>query len=257
MSPPGACALAARAALILLILSLGGLIGRPALSQSAAVDLELVLAADGSGSIDDAELALQREGYAAAISSRKIIEAIQFGARGRIAVAYVEWGSPASQHTIVDWTLIEDEASARRFADALRSAPRQAAGYNSISNAIIYSSDLIHGNEITSTRKIIDISADAGNFGGQPLELVRRIAVDSGITINGLAIARPGSSRPRGAGRGYATLEEHFAHDVIGGPGAFVIVADGNTSFADAVFRKLILEIAGRAPRDGIRTAAR
>ena len=117
MPLPGICSLGARAALVALVFFVSGFVDRPALSQSAAVDLELVLAADGSGSIDDAELALQREGYADAISSRKIVEAIQFGPRGRIAVAYVEWGSPASQHTIVDWTIIEDKESAGRFAD--------------------------------------------------------------------------------------------------------------------------------------------
>lgn len=80
-----------------------GLFGAAAVrAQSVAVDLELVLAADGSGSIDYEELKLQRDGYARAITSRRVIEAIQFGPRGRIAIAYVEWGSPTSQHTIVD-----------------------------------------------------------------------------------------------------------------------------------------------------------
>ena len=80
-----------------------GLVGAAAaVAQSVAVDLELVLAADGSGSIDYEELKLQRDGYARAITSRRVIEAIQFAPRGRIAIAYVEWGSPASQHTIVE-----------------------------------------------------------------------------------------------------------------------------------------------------------
>jgi hypothetical protein len=237
---------------VLSLALVGGLFGgTAALAQTAAVDLELVLAADGSGSIDYEELKLQRDGYARAITSPRVIEAIQFGPRGRIAIAYVEWGSPTSQHTIVDWTIIKDRESSERFAAALRTSPRQATGYNSISNAIVYSADLIHGNDIESIRKIIDVSADAGNFGGQPLAFVRDTTVASGITINALAIARPGSTRPGGGGRGYPTLEDYFANEVIGGPGSFVVVADENTSFADAVFRKLILEIAGR--RDGAR----
>lgn len=234
-----------------------GLFGAAAArAQSVAVDLELVLAADGSGSIDYEELKLQRDGYARAITSRRVIEAIQFGPRGRIAIAYVEWGSPTSQHTIVDWMIVKDRETAERFASALRTRPRQATGYNSISNAIVYSADMIHGNEIASIRKIIDVSADAGNFGGQPMAVVREAAVASGITINALSIARPGSTRPGGAGRGYATLEDYFANEVIGGPGSFVVVADENTSFADAVFRKLILEIAGDSGRDGKKAAA-
>ena len=246
-----------RIALVLALIFVGGLFGAAAArAQSVAVDLELVLAADGSGSIDYEELKLQRDGYARAITSQRVIEAIQFGPRGRIAIAYVEWGSPASQHTIVDWTIIKDRDSAERFASALRARPRRATGYNSISNAIVYSADLIHGNDIASIRKIIDVSADAGNFGGAPLALVREATVASGITINGLTIARPGSTRPGGGGRGYGTLEDYFANEVIGGPGSFVVVAGEDTSFADAVFRKLILEIAGRDGKDNEKAAA-
>ena len=54
------------------------------------VDLELVLTADGSGSIDDEELALQRRGYAEAITHPQALDAIRSGFRQAIAVAYVE-----------------------------------------------------------------------------------------------------------------------------------------------------------------------
>ncbi len=222
-----------------------------AAAQQLAVDLELVLAADGSGSIDEDELRLQRQGYAAAIAHPDVLGAIRSGFNGRIAIAYMEWGSPASQHTIVDWTVIEDAASASRFAEALVAAPRQAIGYNSISNAIVYSANMIHDNQYDGFRKIIDVSADAGQRGGQPLALVRQATVMSGITINGLTIDRPGSSRPLGAGR----LEEHFRRDVIGGAGAFVMIADEENSFAVAVLRKLLLEIAGAGPTDAIQAA--
>ncbi|MCZ6610544.1 MAG: DUF1194 domain-containing protein [Alphaproteobacteria bacterium] len=45
-----------------------------------------------------------------------------------------------------------------------------------------------------------------------------------------------------------AGLEDAFAATIIGGPGSFVITADGGASFAKAVRRKLILEIAGLEP---------
>ncbi len=227
-----------------------------AMAQDRAVDLELVLAADGSGSIDDDELRLQREGYGHAMMHPRVLEAIQFGPRGRIAVAYVEWGAPESQHTIIDWTIISDRASAARFAQALISAPRAAFGYNSISNALIYSADLIQSNDIASIRRIIDVSADSGNFGGVPIELARDTVVQSGITINGLAIARAGSGRPTGGNRGYGSLENYFAQVVIGGAGAFVVVAGEELSFAEAVQRKLILEIASNEPTGSPRTLA-
>lgn len=218
------------------------------------VDLELVLAADGSGSIDEDELRLQRDGYARAITDPRVIDSIQFGHRQRIAIAYVEWGGPSSQHTIVDWMVISDKASAEKFASDLRSRPRAAYGYNSISNALVYSADLIATNAYEGPRKIIDVSGDGPQMGGLPLPTVRAATVAQGITINGLAIDREGSGRPGGARFGIS-LEEHFSRDVIGGVGAFVIVANRELSFADAVLRKLILEIASNAPSGNPTTA--
>jgi Protein of unknown function (DUF1194) len=210
-----------------------------------AVDLELVLAADGSGSIDEEELRLQRAGYADALTDPRVLGAIGGGYHQRIAVAYVEWGGPGSQHTIVDWTVVEGEASARAFAAALETAPRQAIGYNSISGAIDYSADLIATNRFEGTRKVIDVSGDGPQIGGRSVQAARDDAVDAGITINALVVKSPGGSF---RGPGGIPLDLHYERDVIGGGGAFVAVADETTSFAEAILNKLILEIAGKAP---------
>ncbi|MEQ9200681.1 MAG: DUF1194 domain-containing protein, partial [Rhodospirillales bacterium] len=124
-------------------LSCSGLRAQPAGDQ---VDLELVLAADGSGSIDEAEFALQRAGYAAAITDPDVLSAIRSGRFGRIALAYMEWGAPESQETIVDWMVISDLASAQAFAERLLAAPQVVYGYNSISNAIIHANAMIVAN---------------------------------------------------------------------------------------------------------------
>ena len=205
------------------------------------VDLELVLAADGSGSIDDAELALQREGYARAVRNPRVLEALTGGIYGKSVIAYVEWGAAESQHTIVDWTVIDGPESAAAFGEALVAAPRQAWGYNSISNAIVYGRNLIADNPYKGLRRVIDISADAGNIGGVPLPVARQMALDDGITINGLAISRPGSTRPLRA----VSLEAEFREFIIGGAGAFVVTVDEATSFEEAVLKKMILEVAG------------
>jgi hypothetical protein len=229
---------AANTAIVALTLTLG--VFSPAIAAEE-VDLELVLAADGSGSIDDEELRLQREGYARAVAHPKVLSAIGSGFLGKIAIAYVEWGGPESQHTIVDWTIVDGSESAAAFGAKLVAAPRAAVSYNSISNAIVYSQNLIETNDYAGLRRIIDVSADAGNLGGVPISVAREQAVSAGITINGLAISRPGSTRPfRGI-----SLEAHFERDVIGGPGAFVVTVDETISFADAVIKKLVLEIAG------------
>lgn len=207
------------------------------------VDLELVLAADGSGSIDDEEMRLQRQGYAAAITDPTVLSTIRSGYLGAIAVAYIEWGAAHSQHTIVDWTVIRDERSAEAFAEALVGAPRRAVGYNSISGAIDYAAAMIRDNDHDGSRRIIDVSGDAGQYGGRPLFLARAEALAEGITINALAIKSRGG-RGRAGLTGGRPLEDHYRDDVIGGPGAFVITADADRSFAQAVLQKLILEIA-------------
>jgi hypothetical protein len=206
------------------------------------VDLELVFAADGSGSIDDEELALQRQGYAAAVTHPKVLNAIRSGYRQAIAVAYVEWGGPHSQHTIVDWTKITDAASAGAFAAKLIAEPRRAESYNSISAAIDYSANLIRINAYEGMRKIIDVSGDGPQIGGRPLAEARAEAVIGGITINALVIDAPGGHLRGPMGE---PLVEHYRRDVIGGKGAFVLTARNREHFADAILKKLILEIAG------------
>ncbi|EIM25529.1 DUF1194 domain-containing protein [Microvirga lotononidis] len=213
----------------------------PALAET--VDLELVFAADGSGSIDDAELRLQRQGWAEALTSADVLNGIKDGPIGAVAVAFMEWGGPSSQVLIVDWHVIRDEASAKAFADRLMSAPRGAYGYNSISNAIDFSVRLVETNVHEGTRKVIDVSGDGPNMNGRSLEQARADALAKGFTINALAIRRPGSGRPGGPG-GMA-LEDYYGQSVIGGPGSFVEIADETRPFAVAARRKLLTEIAG------------
>src|SRR5262245_32876632 len=115
-----------------LALLLLALLAVPAAARER-VDLELVLAADGSGSIDEDELRLQRRGYAQALQHPMVLNAIRGGQYRKTAVAFVEWASDTSIATIVDWMIISDAASAKAFADALMAAPRKVWGSNSIS----------------------------------------------------------------------------------------------------------------------------
>lgn len=221
----------------------------PAWAQKPVpVDLELVFAADGSGSIDDEEMAFQRAGYAAAITHPRVLSAIRNGFLRRIAVAYMEWGDPESQHTIVGWIVIADQASARAFATKLLETPRAASGYNSISNALLYSADMIRGNRYDGTRRVIDVSGDGPNIGGAPINEVRRKLVAEGFTINALVVlARNALRGPSGE-----PLIEHYRNDVIGGPGSFALTADDRRTMADSLLRKLILEIAGARGRPAV-----
>ena len=205
------------------------------------VDLELVLLADASRSIDDVEIKLQRHGYAAAITHPDVLAAITSGFRRRIAVTYVEWGDVNSQEIVAPWTVIDGPKSAAAFAKILLETPRRAFGPNAIGNALAMAHALIEVNAIEGSRRVIDFSGDSAySFGGMPIYEARALALADDIVINGLAIlCRDCSGRPGGY-----YLEEAFAQLITGGPGSFVITADGKDRFAEAVLRKLLLEIA-------------
>jgi len=232
----------------LLIAAAGLLAALPAQAQDAArrkVDLELCLAVDGSGSIQEDEFAFQRLAYAQAISNPEVVGIMTSGFERSIAIALMEWGGAESMNPIVGWTLIDGPEAARGFADAVVAAPRKAFGWNSISNAIAFCQQWMEDNAFDGFRRVIDVSGDAGQHGGLPLPFVRELAVDTGIVINGLALHyRSGGL----SGPGGMPLVEHFRRDVIGGTGAFAIAVEKEEEFVDALIRKLILEIAWAEP---------
>jgi hypothetical protein len=207
------------------------------------VDLELVFLADASRSIDDGEIRLQRRGYAQAITHPEILAAIGSGYERKIAVTYVEWADETSQEVVVPWTVIDGAESAATFAEELLAAPRVAYGTNAIGSALAAAHALILVNDIESTRQVIDFSGDSSySYGGVPIYQARAAALAAGITINGLAVlCLTCDGRPIDY-----DLEDAFTDMIIGGPGSFVITADGSASFAEAVRRKLLLEVAGR-----------
>ncbi|SMX32781.1 DUF1194 domain-containing protein [Actibacterium lipolyticum] len=209
------------------------------------VELELVLLADASGSIDSAEITFQRQGYAEAITDPRVLKAITDTSLGNIAVTYVEWASAGEEQVVVPWTIIDSAATAEAFAKALFLPPRTAFGSNAIGSALLTGMRLIEGNDITSWRKVIDFSGDsARNWSGPSIEDARAEVLAAGITINGLPIlCRRCNGRPS-----TADLEKIYAEQIIGGHGAFVVTAENDESFADAVRRKLILEISGQMP---------
>lgn len=221
-------------ALLLLIASAGPV--RP----QVPVDLELVIAVDISRSVDDVEAQLQRDGYVAAFTDPRVIEAIQGGAIGAIAVTYVEWAGVDYQRTMVDWFLVSDGESAGEFASRIAALPRVSMGWTSISGAIDYAARQF-GSGYSGTRRVIDISGDGINNSGRPAWLARDDAVRQGIVINGLPILndRPNFGRPA-----EPHLDQYYETFVIGGPGSFLIAAEDYRAFAGAILAKLIREIA-------------
>jgi hypothetical protein len=216
--------------------------------QALPVDLELILAVDCSGSVDEVEAQLQREGYIAALTSERVLNAIRSGENRRIGVAYIEWAGETYQRTIVDWTIIEDAASAKAVADKIAASPYRAIRWTSISAAIDYSVALFQKSPFEGTRRVVDVSGDGKNNNGGDVVSARDRAVAAGITINGLPIL---NSREGGWGsgmRGFPSdpdLDVYYQNFVIGGPGAFMVPAESFDTFSQAIQSKLIREVAG------------
>ena len=206
------------------------------------VDVALVLAVDVSRSIDEDEARLQREGYRAAVSDPRVVEAIRGGMMGAIAIAYTEWAGIEFQRLVLPWTRIAGPRDAEAWAGALAQAPRSSLSWTSISGALDHARGVMGSCPFEATRKVIDISGDGVNNSGPPVEAARDRAVAEGITINGLPILndRPTFGRPPPM-----PLDQYFRESVIGGSGAFMIPAEDFEAFGQAVRRKLIREIAG------------
>lgn len=219
------------------------------------VDLELVLAVDISGSVDDAESQEQRQGYVAALTDPAVIAAIASNELGRIAIAYVEWSGPDEQHQLLEWTLIDGSEAANGVAARLAALPRSRGMWTSISGALDYCAALFDKSGFSATRRVIDVSGDGANNRGRAVTIARDAATARGIVINGLPImndrpqpwAMPTPNEMR--------LDRYYTENVIGGPGSFIVAAESFHDFKTAILSKLIREIAA-APAAGVRRAA-
>jgi len=209
------------------------LIAQPAQAQKD-VDLQLVLAVDASGSVDQVRFELQRQGYVAAFRHDRVLAAIRSGPSAAIAVTMVQWTGPTLQIQIVGWSRIGEPETAVAFADAIAAAPRQLfGGGTSISGAIDYASTLFAKSPFRARRRVIDVSGDGANNRGRPSSVARDEAVAAGLGINGLPIL---ALEP--------DLDRYYYDHVIGGPGAFVVPAHSYETFGEAILKKLITEIA-------------
>lgn len=210
------------------------------------VDLELLLGIDVSGSIDDDEAELQRAGYIAAFRHPVVLKAIRSGILGRIAVAYIEWAGFGHKKVIAGWSVIHDRRSAEAFAARLTLEPPETASRTAIAETIDFAVPYFDRNSFQGLRRVFDISGDGPNNWGGPVTEARDRAVKAGIIINGLPIM---NDKPSYSGRPpMDNLDLYYKNCVIGGPGAFIVVANSFKDFASAVRRKLILEIAGLTP---------
>ncbi len=218
----------------------------PLRAEDVRVDIELVLAVDVSRSMTPRELEIQRRGYAEALVSKEVTDAIARGVYGQIALTYIEWAGVFSQREIVGWTLIRTPEDAQAFADKLTAEFNEALRRTSISGVIDHARSLFNLNGFNGLSHVIDISGDGPNNMGRPVSRARDQAVDRGITINGLPLM---TREGMGSQFHLPDLDLYYSNCVIGGPRSFVIPVLEWDAFPEAVRRKLVLELAGSVPR--------
>lgn len=231
---------------VALLLFAGLLALIPRARAADSVDAALVLVDDVSGSINDAEFNLQKKGYYAAFTDPKVVAAIHSGPAGQIEVAYVEFAANFQVKTVLGWAVIKDDASARTFAEAMSAAPRSFRGRTAIGAGIDAGVQMLSTLAVQADRRVIDVCGDGTNNSGRAVTDARDDAMKQGIIINGLALANESNipwlqahTHPPGG------LGNYYRQNVIGGAGSFVIEIHSYESFAEAVTRKLINEIAG------------
>jgi hypothetical protein len=220
-----------------------GVAGLAPLSASAIpVGLELALLTDVSGSVDNTEYLLQKNGYVQAFQD-PTIQANIATITGGIAVAYYEWSSAGEQATKVNWTHIFDSASANAFATALAATTRSFSGLTAPGSAITFATPLFGtetggtSNGFESSRQVIDVSGDGSQNDGVSTSGARNAALTAGVeAINGLPIL------------GEAGLLAWYQNNIQGGTNSFTIPAANFADFGNAVKTKIGREIIDTVP---------
>ena len=209
-------------------------------SRSEEVDLEIVLAVDASGSVNEQELKLQLTGYAAAFYDPEIQQAILAGPVGKVAVAMMVWADAAFPKKTTGWHVLQDRVSINQFAVALQEFYQHTGrklgmggGGTGIGDGIAFSIEMIEQNEYDGLRKVVDVSGDG--IETDPWFKKARILPDAHalatlhrIQVNGLAILTD-----------FPKLDEWYRENVIFGPGSFVERAVDFHDFKRAIRKKL------------------
>jgi hypothetical protein len=212
-------------------------------ASAHAASLAVVIAIDVSGSVAPDSYILQRDGTARAFEDPELRQAVA-AAPGGIEALVIEWSDPDKVAVTIDWTAIVGPASAGRFAAAIRAMPRTSHGLTAIGPALATAAWQFARLPQRAARRVIDLSGNGMANLGEPPQVVRDRLVKAGITINGLPILTP-----------EPWLADYYRHNIIGGPGAFVVAARDFRAFAEAMRRKLAAEVAGAAAPVPVRQA--
>jgi hypothetical protein len=164
----------------------------PHSAGETVVDLELVLAVDASGSVNDDEYALQLSGIAAGFRDPDVRKAIRSGPAKAIAVNLLIWAEPQIPKDMTGWSIIASAADAESFAALVETFPRRQTGATAIGEGVVGALRSLEANDIEAPREVIDVSGDRRESVAREFTVLfdqaRVMAVLRGVVINGLAI---------------------------------------------------------------------
>ena len=209
------------------------------------VDTALVVAIDVSNSVDDQRYRLQMEGIAKSLEDPGVISAITTGPQAAILFSIVAWADRTE--TTLPWVRISNASEAKAVAARIRALPRAKGDFTCLSHMLRIASDkIVPQIPANATRVVIDVSGDGHDDcnPAEPSDKVRDELVASRVTINGLPILDGDEAK---------TIEEWYRQHVMGGPGSFIVAANGYADFERAIRQKFVVEIGGLAqPRSTV-----
>lgn len=227
----------------------------------ASVDTALIVAVDVSQSVDEERYRLQMEGIAQALEDPGVVSAIVNGPNGGILFTMVAWADSA--HQVLGWQRIESKEDAAKVAQMVRGLPHDGGEFTCMARMLkSVAVTIIPAIPVKPQRIVVDVSGDGvdncSDYDSLHGERDRVLAL--GATINGLPIIVPGENDVVGSGAyrapGYGlrelpqrpdqettTLDRWFQDHVIGGPGTFLMAAQGYGDFGRALRQKFVTEI--------------
>ncbi|QDC11542.1 DUF1194 domain-containing protein [Oceanicola sp. D3] len=202
----------------------------------------LALGLDVSGSVDLEEYRLQLDGLAEALSDPEVATALLTGTDRPVLLAVYEWSDESFQRLLIDWIAITTPDRLSGVAQRLRETPRQPAPHTTAIGAAMLFGAALLARAPACPKRTIDLSGDGKNNSGPRPQDVRDTPPLAGIVVNGLTIGQPPLDH---ATPSLGELSAYYRAQVIHGPGAFVMTAEGFDSYAEAMARKLLKELEG------------
>lgn len=221
---------------LLAVLLFGASLPFAAAAHGTVTDLEIVLAVDASGSVDDREYVLQVKGIAQGFRDPAVRRAIRSGPMKSIAVNLLVWAEPQVPKDTTGWFVIASDADAERFAATVEAFPRRQSGSTAIGEGIAGALRAIDGNDIAAARAVVDVSGDGRESVAREFTVLvgqaRAMALSRGVVVNGLAIQNE-----------VGDLAEYYRRNVQAGSESFVMAVRDYEDFAEAMRLKLLREI--------------